>query len=388
MLTHDNIYSNVMADARQIPFAGDDVCLSFLPLSHIFERMAGHYLMFAHGHEHRLRRVDRHGAAEHDGGAADARALGAATVREDVCARARERARRAARSRSGSSSGRAASPTGGPTSSSPAGRPRGLLALQYAHRAEVSVLETPGSAPADGCATSSRAARRSRRRSTSSSTRPGLVILEGYGLTETSPVIAVNTPDDFRIGTVGKPVAGVEVMIASDGEILTRGPHVMKGYYNKPDGDGRSDRRRRLVPHRRHRRAARRIPRDHRSQEGHHRHGGRQEHRAAADREQSQDEQVREPGRDDRRQAQVPGHARRAELGFAREVGEAAEHSLDRPRAAARHADGARQDGEGGAMERCRASRTTRCRRRSGCSSTTSRSSAASSRRRSRSSVA
>jgi long-chain acyl-CoA synthetase len=233
MLSHDNIFSNVEAARRAVPFEGRDTALSFLPLSHIFERMAGHYMMFATGtsiayaesmdtvpvnlqevkptlvlsvprlYEKMYARVLE-------------TALTGGFVKKKIFFWARAVAERWANEKL-------------------AGKePGGLLGVQYsiAQKLVFSKLQArtggrlryfvSGGAPLSPEINKFFYA-------------AGLVILEGYGLTETSPVIAVNTPENFRIGTVGKPIDGVEVKIASDGEILTRGPHVMKGYYNKPD---------------------------------------------------------------------------------------------------------------------------------------------------------
>ncbi|HJU73281.1 MAG TPA: long-chain fatty acid--CoA ligase [Gemmatimonadaceae bacterium] len=232
MLSHDNVYSNVMGTAGAIDSSTSDTALSFLPLSHIFERM-GDYWHFANGVS--VAYVESFELVP----AAMAQVrptivLSVPRLYEKMYARVLESAL-----------------AGG------AMKKRIFFwARDVALRRADLVLagKKPGPGLNAAYAIADRLVFSKLRDRTGGRLRyfvsggaplspeinkffyaAGLTILEGYGLTETSPVIGVNTPSAFRIGTIGRPIAGVEVMIAPDGEILTRGPHVMLGYYNKPD---------------------------------------------------------------------------------------------------------------------------------------------------------
>ena len=232
MLTHDNFWSNVSATRDVIPMEGNEVALSFLPLSHIFER-TGDYWFFATGTAIAyVESFDLVPICMQE--VRPTIAMSVPRLYEKMYARVLENALSG-----GALTKRvffwARAVADRWADQKLAGRePAGLLALQYALAQKLVFSKL-------------KARTGGRLRYFVSGGAPlaneinkffyaaGLVILEGYGLTETSPVIGVNTPANFRIGSIGKPVNGVEVQVAPDGEILTRGPHVMKGYYNKPD---------------------------------------------------------------------------------------------------------------------------------------------------------
>ena len=232
MLTHSNFMSNVGAATGIVTIGPDDVFLSFLPLSHVFERMGGHYLPLSSG-------------------ATIAYAESPFTIRQNMqevrptIMMSVPRVYEAMHERI-LNSVKEGSPTkqkifhwsvsvGSKVSQAIQQQKKPSLGLSMkASIANKLVFEklkavtggrlrffVSGGAPlSKAIAEFFHAA--------------GILILEGYGLTETSPVICVNRPDQWKFGTVGPVIPGIEVKIAEDGEILSRGPHIMQGYFNKP----------------------------------------------------------------------------------------------------------------------------------------------------------
>ena len=229
MLTHGNIASNVAASLEVLRYQAADLHLSFLPLCHIFERMAGFYSILAAG------------AGIAYAGSIESVAADAAEVRPTVMTavprffekvNARVLASAAARPPVARAIFRW-------------GLGLGLArARAYYARRPLPPLKALMLPLADRLVMAKvRARMGGRLRFCVSGSAPlspavmeffyaiGIPIIEGYGLTETSPVITVNPFGREKPGTVGPPIPGVEVRIGDQGEILTRGPHVMKGYY-------------------------------------------------------------------------------------------------------------------------------------------------------------
>ncbi len=229
MLTHGNFLSNVEGSRQVIEVTDQDLFLSFLPLSHVFERMAGHFLAFFCGatiayaesidtvaanlqevHPTIMTSVPRFFEKVY------ARVLESleegSAVKRKIFFWAIEVGKKAILYKQKNM----------PLS--------GMLKVRYkiADKLVYSKLKErvggrirlfiSGGAPLS-------------REINEFFNSAGLVLLEGYGLTESSPVITVNRVESFKFGSAGLPISNVEVKIAEDGEILTRGPHVMKGYF-------------------------------------------------------------------------------------------------------------------------------------------------------------
>lgn len=232
MLSHRNFLSNAQASLEVIPVTERDLHLSFLPLSHVFERMAGWYLMLMAGasvaYAQTMETIPANMLEIHP-----TIMLGVPRFFEKLYARIQEGMRQASPGK------------------------RRVAAWAVAVGQEAAARRMAAQPLSLGLRMQQWLARRlvcskfqsrlgGRLRFFVSGGAPlakeigefffnvGVTILEGYGLTETSPVIAVNRLPLPRFGSVGPSLPGVEVWIADDGEILTRGPHIMQGYYKKP----------------------------------------------------------------------------------------------------------------------------------------------------------
>ena len=229
MLTHANLVANVVDCCRVIPFARQDVCLSFLPLSHVYERVVEYCYQYRGASIAYAESIDAIGRNFQE--VRPTMAAGVPRVFEKIHKRMIEAGALLPHPRRGIFF-RALDVARRWGAAAGAGRrPGPFLRLEHA-LAERLVFRTlrgrlggrlrmfiSGGAPLQ-------------RDLAEILYGAGLLVLEGYGMTETGTVVAVNRPDAFRFGTVGPLIPNVEVRIADDGEILVRGPSVMKGYWN------------------------------------------------------------------------------------------------------------------------------------------------------------
>jgi long-chain acyl-CoA synthetase len=233
MLTHHNLITNIEAVLELIDWRPDDVFLSFLPLSHVFERMGGHFLPIYAGltiayaeslftlandmvevKPTMMLGVPRFYASVMDRILASVRQM--PPLRQKLFYRMLEVGKVYAQCwREGRSA-----PLGVRLQHAVLDK---LVASKIRERVggRLRYFISGGAALPKEVAEFFHAF--------------GILIIEGYGLTETSPVLTVNPPRAPRFGSVGKPIRGVEIRIAEDGEILARGPNIMLGYYKKPE---------------------------------------------------------------------------------------------------------------------------------------------------------
>ena len=231
MLTHANMVSNLIDSSNHLDFGEKDSALSVLPLSHTFERQAMNMYLH-HGMSVYFGSLETLGENLRE--VHPTVFVGVPRIYEKILARVQDRA--AAKGKLNAALVHWAIEIGKRWAHLVAERQRVSLWLSARHKfadlllfeklrkamgGRIRILVSGGAALSDDVALAFLGA--------------GLPIVQGYGLTETSPVITAGQLNDNRIGTSGKPIRNVEVRIAPDGEIETRGPHVMRGYWNKPE---------------------------------------------------------------------------------------------------------------------------------------------------------
>jgi long-chain acyl-CoA synthetase len=232
MLTHTNLVSNLLDAARPLSFGENDIALSVLPLSHIFERQAMYMYMYQGMAVYFAESLDTIGPNLRE--VRPTILVGVPRIFEKIYDRIKERV--AAQGRLNVAFLNWAVSVARDYARFLVERqpvPRRLalkhrladkLVFSKWHQAfggRIRLLVSGGAALPEELGYIYLGA--------------GIPIIQGYGLTETSPVITAGSLEDNRIGTVGKPIPNAEVRLAADGEIETRGPNVMRGYYNKPE---------------------------------------------------------------------------------------------------------------------------------------------------------